>query len=172
MKILVSLGPIIGVVIIVVYTVCVQVYMMVKGTKTVGKKYKLIYKILMSMEILCVLISIFIPKITGKSYLIDGMARCAAVVNNGTTFKVSYTESKRGWINRIELSEEELSNVRVVCTADEGKVFLKIVQEDQEKTVEITNTDMKLDLSEYEEGYVSFTLSDENAKNVAFELLW
>lgn len=89
-----------------------------------------------------------------------------------TKFKVSYIESNRNYSDRINLNEEELANIRAVCSSDEGTVFLRITQNDTQVTVDISNTDAALDMSEFESGDIRFTLVSEDARNVNFELIW
>ena len=45
-------------------------------------------------------------------------------------------------------------------------------QDKAEKKVEITNTNAKLDMTEFAEGSVSFTLSNEEARGGDFALIW
>lgn len=158
MKVLVSLGPIIGVVIIVAYMTFIKIYLAIKGRDSIEKKHKFIYKLLIGIEILLVLIGVLIPKINGDNYLLKGMSKGAYCVIMPETFKVAYKESNRNYNNRIYLQQEELNNVQAICSADEGKVFLRITQEDVQTIVDITNVEIPLDLSQYKEGNISFTL--------------
>lgn len=176
MKILVSLGPIIGVVVWAVYCAGVQLYAAVKGKETVKKKQKAILYmpacVMAVIEVILILVTIIVPRVSNESYMIGGMTMGGNIVNTPTKFKVSYIESGRGYSDRISLSEEELANIRTVCSSDEGTVYLQITQDDKKVTVDITNTDMLLDMSEFEAGKIRFTLRNEDARNVKFELIW
>lgn len=176
MKILVSLGPIIGVVVWAVYCACVQLYAAVKGKEVVKKRQKSILYIpacvMAVIEVVLILITIIVPRVSDESYLIGGMTIGGKHVITPSKFKVSYIESGRGYSDRISLSEEELENIRAVCSSDEGTVYLQITQDDKKVTVDITNTDMMLDMSEFEAGDIRFTLGNEDARNVKFELIW
>lgn len=172
MKILVSLGPIIGVIIIALYGCYVKLRFIVKGKEKSANCQKKIYIYLLVLEVALILISVFVPKITGESYLIDGMTRGGKTNITPTAFEVSYEESKRNYSNTLELSKEELDDIRVSCSAEEGKVFLRITQDDVQTTVDITNTEAMLDLSDFKEGNIRFTLLNEEAKNVKFVLFW
>ena len=104
--------------------------------------------------------------------MIGGMTIGGNIVNTPTKFKVSYIESGRRYSDRISLSEEKLENIRVICSSDEGTVYLQITQDDKKVTVDITNTDTFLDMSGFEAGKIRFTLGNEDARNVKFELIW
>lgn len=175
MKILVSLGPIIGVVVWAVYCACVQLYGAVKGKRAVEKRRKAIYIpacVMAVIEVVLLLITIIVPRVSDESYRIGNMTIGGYIVNTSTKFKVSYIESGRRYSNRINLSEEELANIRAVCSSDEGAVLLRIAQEDKLETIDITNADILLDMSGFEAGHIRFTLVNENARNVKFELIW
>jgi len=172
MKILVSLGPIIGAVIIIVYVAVIRVYLMLHGTRKFEGTPKLIYKILLGVEIAVVAASFLIPAITGESYLIRGMSRGSKFVITDETFRVSYKEANRAFENSIELTEEELEKVKVKCSAESGTVALTITQGEVAKEVDITNSDMQLDMTGFEPGRIRFTMEGDNASNVAFELFW
>lgn len=88
------------------------------------------------------------------------------------SFKVSFAQANRGWSNRVTLTHNELDNVRVKCSAEEGIVYLAITQNEKEQVIDVTNLDTKLDLSTYQIGDITFSISNENAKNVDFELIW
>ena len=175
MKILVSLGPFIGVIVYAVYCTCIRLYVTVKGREAVIKNRKKIYIpvcVMAVMELVLILITIIVPRVSNESYLIGHMTIGGNVVNTPGKFKVSYIESGRNYSDRISLSEEELANLRVVCSSDTGTVFLRITQDDKQENVDITNTDMLLDMSEFEAGNIRFTLGNEGARTVKFELIW
>ena len=177
MKALVSYGGIIGAVVIAIYCFCVRIYYIVKGKKPNKKQRKNVYLPLIAMaamEVALILVSIIVPRVTNESYLIDGtdMTIGGMSVITKTEFKVSYIESNRNYSNRITLSEDELKNIRAVCSSKKGTVSLRITQDDQQVIVDITNTDVLLDMSPFEAGDIRFTLINENARNVKFELVW
>lgn len=57
--------------------------------------------------------------------------------------------------------------MRVRCCSDEGKVLLQI-----QKEIDITNTDDLLDMTDFLPGRITFTMVNENGRNVDFELEW
>lgn len=124
------------------------------------------------IELVLILITIIVPRVSDESYLIGHMTIGGSHVITPTKFKVSYIESGRNYSDRINLSEEELANLRAVCSSDEGSVFLRITQDDKQENVDITNTDMLLNMSGFEAGDIRFTLRNEDARNVKFELIW
>lgn len=173
MKILVSLGPFIGLFIYVAYYLFVRIYIAVNGKESVNiKKIYIPIYVIAAIETVLLLITIIVPRVSDQSYVIGSMTIGGKVSITRSRFKVSYIESGRDYSDRISLSEEELEDVRAVCSSDKGKVFLQITQDDKKTTVDITNADVLLDMSEYEEGDVRFTLVNENARNVKFELIW
>ena len=62
--------------------------------------------------------------------------------------------------------------MRVRCCSDEGKVFLRIQQEQAQKEIDITNTDSLLDMTDFLPGRITFTMVNEDGRNVDFELEW
>lgn len=172
MKILISVGPIIGVLVIVFYTKGIQIYAHVKGEKKIGGIYKKIYHWLILIEVLICVISIAVPSITGTSYLMVGMTDEGKIINTNEMFKISYKESNRGYSNTIELGEVEFNNLVVKCSCEEGKVFLRIIQDSNMKEIDITNMDAVLDLAGFEPGRITFTVVNEEAKNVKFQMKW
>lgn len=170
MDILVCLGPIIGAVIIVGYFIILKIYYIAKNLETTKKSHKNIYKILIAVEAILLLNTIFLPKITGRDYLINGMLTGSVYTISQDTFKVSYMSAKRGFSDTLKLKRSQLENIQAVCLADEGKVYLNITQNNTENKIDITNKTVILDMKEYDEGYITFTLLNENAKNVKFEL--
>lgn len=175
MKILVNLGPFIGLIIYVGYCTCIRLYVAVKGREAVAEKQKKMYipvYIFAAIEVLLVLTAIIVPRASDESYVIGSMTIGGKSTVTPSKFKVSYIESGRNYSDRIKLNEEEMANIRAVCSSDEGTVFLRITQEDIQETVNITNEDVLLDLSEFEAGNIRFTLVNEDARNVKFELIW
>lgn len=175
MKILVSLGPFIGLIIYVGYCTCIRLYVAVKGREAVAEKHNKLYipvYIFAAVEVVLVLTTIIVPRISDESYVIGSMTIGGKSAITPSKFKVSYIESGRSYSDRIKLNEEEMSNIRAICSYDEGTVFLRITQEDRQETVDITNEDILLDMSGFEAGYIRFTLLNENARNVKFELIW
>lgn len=174
MKILVNYGPVIGVMVIAVYRVCIRISLIVKREKTANKKQQKGFLLLIAMEVALLLVSIILPRVTSESYLIDGTSMTIGGnhVITPTKFKVSYIESNRNYSDSINLNKEELTNIRAVCSSDKGTVFLRITQDDKQVKVDISNTDVLLDMSGFEPGDIRFTLISEGARNVKFELIW
>ena len=79
---------------------------------------------------------------------------------------------QQGYSDTLELDEEDLARVHVRCSSDEGKVFLQIRQEQTQKEIDITNTDSLLDMTDFLPGRITFTMVNENGRNVDFELEW
>ena len=123
-------------------------------------------------EVVLILITIIVPRVSDESYVIGSMTIGGKSVITPSKFKVSYIESGRHYSDRIKLNEEEMANIRAVCSSDEGAVFLRITEEDGQETADITNEDILLDMSGFEAGNIRFTLVNEDAGNVKFELIW
>lgn len=193
MDILVSLGPIIGAVIIVLYITFLRLSYYLKGIKisekqqqaayqsdikgnsmsrVVSKREKIIYYILIVAEIFLIINSFMLPKVTGRDYLLNGMSTGAKYVISDSTFKVSYKQAKRGYYNRIYLRQKDLDNLGVECSVEQGKALLTIQQDDIKKELDITNVKSLLDMTDFVKGEISFTLTNEDAKNLRFELIW
>lgn len=172
MKIIVTFGTVIGGVILAAYVVVLRIYAYVKEKDTVAEKYKRIYKLMIIAEAVLCGITFFVPRVTGESYLPDGTTQGGVIVNTKSAFQIAYKESNRGYSDTLELDEEDLARVRVRCSSDEGKVFLQIRQEQTQKEIDITNTDSLLDMTDFLPGRITFTMVNENGRNVDFELEW
>lgn len=172
MKIIVTFGPVIGAAIMAVYIFVLRIYVYVKGKDTVAETCKRIYKLMIIAEIALCGITFFVPRVTGESYLPDGATQGGVIVNTKSAFQIAYKESNRGYSDTLELDEEDLARVRVRCSSDEGKVFLRIQQEQTHKEIDITNTDSLLDMTDFLPGRITFTMVNEDGRNVDFELEW
>jgi len=172
MKIIITYGPVIGVGILAVYVLAVRIYVYVKGKDTLAQIYKRIYKLLIAMEIALCVLAFLVPRVTGESYLPYGTTHGGVVVNTNSAFKISYKESNRGYSDTLQMTEEDLERVRVRCSCDEGQVCLRIQQDTTLKEIDITNTDSLLDMTDFQPGRITFTMVNENARNVDFELEW
>lgn len=172
MKVFITFGPVIGAGILAAYVLVMRIYVCVKGRDAIALIYKRIYKLLIVMELAFCAITFLVPRVTGKSYLPDGSTRGGVVVSTKSAFKISYKESNRGYSDTLELDEEDLERMRVRCSCDEGRVYLRIQQEKTWKEVDITNTDSLLDMTDFCPGRITFTMVNENGRNVDFELDW
>lgn len=161
-----------GIALIALYAMGIGIYAQVKGKDVITKKHKLIYKVLLGIESILILAMLLLPKVTKSNFLPEGMSDRSVVVNTDDNFKVSFAQANRGWSNQVTLTQNELDNVRVKCSAEEGTVYLAITQNQKEQVMDVTNLDTKLDLSTYQVGDITFSISNENAKNVDFELIW
>ena len=72
--------------------------------------------------------------------------------------------------NSYFLTTEQKNNVYVISSCSEGTVYLKMKQGMYEENLDISNYDSMLDLSQFDEGYISFTITNKNAKNVSVQL--
>ena len=52
------------------------------------------------------------------------------------------------------------------------RFFLRIIQDSNMKEIDITNMDAVLDLAGFEPGRITFTVVNEEAKNVKFQMKW
>ena len=141
-------------------------------SKVASKREKIIYYILIVAEIFLILNRFMLPKVTGRDYLLNGMSTGTKYVISDSAFKVSYKQAKRGYYNRIYLRQKDLDNLGVECSVEQGKALLTIQQDDIKKEVDITNVKSLLDMTDFAEGEISFTLTNEDARNLKFELIW
>lgn len=81
-------------------------------------------------------------------------------------------EPNKGYSDTLELTKEDLARVQVRCSCDERQVCLRIQQDTTLKEIDITNTDSLLDMTDFQPGRITFTMVNENARNVDFELEW
>ena len=83
---------------------------------------------------------------------------------------VKYKEANRSYYRTYFLTTEQKNNVYVISSCSEGTVYLKMKQGMYEENLDISNYDSMLDLSQFDEGYISFTITNKNAKNVSVQL--
>ena len=103
MKNIVTIGPVIGGVILAAYVVVLRIYAYVKEKDTVAEKYKRIYKLMIIAEAVLCGITFFVPRVTGESYLPDGTTQGGVIVNTKSAFRIAYKESNRGYSDTLEL---------------------------------------------------------------------
>lgn len=70
------------------------------------------------------------------------------------------------------IRQKDLDNLGVECSVEQGKALLTIQQDDIKKELDITNVKSLLDMTDFVEGEISFTLTNEDARNLRFELIW
>ena len=132
-----------------------------------GKKTK---KILLILRVGLIILLFAVLLIIGNGRLPIGMSNHSFIniVDSGMTVK--YKEANRSYYRTYFLTTEQKNNVYVISSCLEGIVYLKIKQGTYEENLDISNYDSILDLSKFDEGYISFTITNENAKNVSVQI--
>lgn len=89
-------------------------------------------------------------------------------------WNISYYKSSSKFSRVIDKKENHPCEINIDASCDEGQLYLKLSQKDEEKLVDISNTNglMKIDISKFKNGGIKLELIDENCKGVGLEAYW
>lgn len=95
-------------------------------------------------------------------------------VNLKSKWNLSYYKSRSKFSRTIDKKENQPSTMYVDASCDEGQLYLKLIQDDIEELIDISNTngDMKIDLSKFKNGEIRLELIDEECRGVGLEAHW
>lgn len=95
-------------------------------------------------------------------------------VNTKTKWNISYYKSSAKFSRTIDKKENNPSAINIDATCDEGELYLKLTQNNEEEVIDISNTNglMKVDLSKFNNGEIKLELIDKNCKGVGVEAYW
>lgn len=139
-------------------------FIVFKKTEKKAKDILLILRVSLIILLFAVLL------IIGNGRLPIGMSNFSFINIGDSGMKVKYKEANRSYYRTYFLTTEQKNNVYVISSCSEGIVYLKIKQGTYEENLDISNYDSILDLSKFDEGYISFTITNENAKNVSVQI--
>ena len=87
------------------------------------------------------------------------------IVNTKSAFRIAYKESNRGYSDTLELqgcvSDAAATRERCFCGSSRSRHRRRS-----------TNTDSLLDMTDFLPGRITFTMVNEDGRNVDFELEW
>ena len=126
--------------------------------------------ILLILRVSLIILLFAVLLIIGNGRLPIGMSNFSFINIGDSGMKVKYKEANRSYYRTYFLTTEQKNNVYVISSCSEGIVYLKIKQGTYEENLDISNYDSILDLSKFDEGYISFTITNENAKNVSVQI--
>ena len=135
--------------------------------KKIEKKAK---DILLILRVSLIILLFAVLLIIGNGRLPIGMSNFSFINIGDSGMKVKYKEANRRYYRTYFLTTEQKNNVYVISSCSEGTVYLKMKQGMYEENLDISNYDSMLDLSQFDEGYISFTITNKNAKNVSVQL--
>ena len=139
-------------------------FIVFKKTEKKAKDILLILRVSLIILLFAVLL------IIGNGRLPIGMSNHSFINIGDSGMTVKYKEANRSYYRTYFLTTEQKNNVYVISSCSEGIVYLKIKQGTYEENLDISNYDSILDLSKFDEGYISFTITNENAKNVSVQI--
>lgn len=95
-------------------------------------------------------------------------------VNTKNKWDISYYKSNSKFSRTIDKEENNPSVINIDASYEEGKLYLKLSQNDIEELVDISNTkgNIKIDLSKFKNNEIKLELIDENCKGVGLESYW
>lgn len=103
-----------------------------------------------------------------------GMSVASMEYNVGSKWRVSYYISTGESVTSIKIDENGPKKLYLESKSDEGKVYLKLVQDEMEEVIDVTNLSERteVDLTKFKEGKVKLYLSNEEARGVKFTAEW
>lgn len=94
--------------------------------------------------------------------------------NIGDKWNVSYIYSTREFTHKIKIKDNNPKILYIESQFDKGKLSLRLVQEEIEKTIDLSpeKQNYEFDLSIFKDGEVKLYLIGNDAKNVKFKSYW
>lgn len=96
------------------------------------------------------------------------------VTNNiGSKWEVSYKSSGETLERTIAVTDEELNNLTVEASCEEGEMYLLLIQGKNAEVIDITDfPEGKLTLPDFTAGNIKLSLYNESAKNAKIKIDW
>lgn len=96
------------------------------------------------------------------------------VTNNiGSKWEVSYKSSGETLERTIAVTDEELNNLTVEASCEEGEMYLLLIQGKNAEVIDITDfPEGKLALPDFTAGNIKLSLYNESAKNAKIKIDW
>ncbi|MBO5266034.1 MAG: PLDc N-terminal domain-containing protein [Ruminiclostridium sp.] len=96
------------------------------------------------------------------------------VTNNiGSKWEVSYKSSGETLERTIAVTDEELNNLTVEASCEEGEMYLLLIQGKNAEVIDITDfPESKLTLPDFTAGNIKLSLYNESAKNAKIKIDW
>ena len=96
------------------------------------------------------------------------------VTNNiGSKWEVSYKSSGETLERTIAVTDEELNNLTVEASCEEGEMYLLLIQGKNAEVIDITDfPEGKLTLPDFTAGNIKLSLYNESAKNAKIKIYW
>lgn len=143
-----------------------------KNSKPVGK-----YRIpaIVSAVVLVVSTVVFTASVFSASDIPVINNVSIGMINNniGSQWEVSYKSSGETLERTIALTDDELINLTVEASCDEGEMYLLLVQGMNAEVIDITDFPKeKLQLSNFTAGNIKLSLYNEAARNAKIKIDW
>ncbi len=96
------------------------------------------------------------------------------VTNNiGSKWEISYKSSGETLERTIAVTDEELNNLTVEASCEEGEMYLLLIQGKNAEVIDITDfPEDKLTLPDFTAGNIKLSLYNESAKNAKIKIDW
>lgn len=105
--------------------------------------------------------------------VIEGVSVGMVDNNIGSKWEVSYKTSGETLERTVAFTDEELKNLTIEASCDEGEMYLLLLQGKNAKVIDITNSpEAKLSLDDFTPGNVKLSLYNESAKNAKIKIDW
>lgn len=105
--------------------------------------------------------------------VIEGVSVGMVDNNIGSKWEVSYKTSGETLERTVAFTDEELKNLTIEASCDEGEMYLLLLQGKNAKVIDITNfPEAKLSLDDFTPGNVKLSLYNESAKNAKIKIDW
>ena len=96
------------------------------------------------------------------------------VTNNiGSKWEISYKSSGETLERTIAVTDEELNNLTVEASCEEGEMYLLLIQGKNAEVIDITDfPEGRLTLPDFTAGNIKLSLYNESAKNAKIKIDW
>lgn len=153
----------------------VIIYFLVGRTKKAPSdhKYGLISIISLILTFLTTIAFIVTVFAASELPVWDGVSIGMYENNLGTHWELSYKTSGERHERTLNLTNEELDNIKLEASCGEGESYLLFYQNDVVKLIDISNTENSvLDMSEFSEGVINIVHYNNGGRDVRFKLDW
>ena len=151
------------------------IYMLAGRNKghTSVKKFRL--PAIISGIIMVLTTSVFLGSVMLMSDIpvIEGVSVGMVNSNIGSKWEVSYKSSGETLERTIAVTEQELENLTVEASCDDGEIYLLLIQGKNAEVIDITAfPEGKLRLDDFTAGNIKLSLYNESAKNAKIKIDW
>lgn len=111
--------------------------------------------------------------ISGDILPMEGVSIGMIENNIGSKWDISFKSSGDEFDRTLTLTHDEMENITVEGSCQEGALYLLILQNDIVRLIDLTNyPKSNLDMSEFQAGRIKFTLYNNQAREAKMKMDW